>query len=747
MTTCRARLAATTALGLALALPPALAAAQTPEEGEEIALDPILVLSAEEQGKQALGASTIAAEDIAKQPVSNDISEVVRKMPGVNLTGTTSTGQRGNQRQIDIRGMGPENTLILIDGKPVLSRNSVRMGRAGERDSRGDSNWVPAELIERIEVIRGPAAARYGSGAAGGVVNIITKRPETRTFSFSTHFNQPESGAEGAGQRANLLFATPLGETLSFRLTGNYNRTDADDPDINAAADTSCEGTATACLPAAGREGVVNKDASALFTWEVAPGQEIDFEFGYSRQGNIFAGDRQLTAVNDVLEELAGDGAETNSMTRRTFAITHRGTYDFGDSMSYLQWENTRNTRNIEGTAGGSEGAITSTEKGTIKLDNVTARSEWTLPLQYGSIDHSLTLGGEVRYEKMYDPISITRAVDSTTGEGIPGTDSDVADRDPGTDQITVGLYVEDNIYWGDRLILTPGLRVDWNDYYGSNVSPSLNASYKLSEDWTMKVGVARAFKSPNLFQLNPDYVYYTRGNGCPVAYPSLGAGCYVVGNEDLEAETSLNTEIGLAYSGANGVAATLTAFRNDYKNKIQAGNEPAGTFDTGAGTAQYFQWVNIPEAVVSGLEGSFSTPLGRDFAFSTNATYMIESKNKLDGQPLSLVPDYTVNASLDWFAREDLTVTASVTHYGRIQSPKLSSVTGAELSDPDDRAPYTIVNLGAVYDVNDRYRVSGGITNLFDKRILREGSTTDAGANTFNEPGRAFYVSLNATF
>ncbi len=73
--------------------------------------------------------------------------------------------------------MGPENTLILIDGVPVTSRNSVRYSWRGERDTRGDTNWVPPEMVERIEVLRGPAAARYGSGAAGGVVNIITKRP------------------------------------------------------------------------------------------------------------------------------------------------------------------------------------------------------------------------------------------------------------------------------------------------------------------------------------------------------------------------------------------------------------------------------------------------------------------------------------------------------------------------------------------------------------------------------------------
>lgn len=72
---------------------------------------------------------------------------------------TSATGSRGNNRQIDIRGMGPENTLILIDGVAVSSRSSVRYSRTGERDTRGDSNWVPPEMVDHIDVLRGPAAA------------------------------------------------------------------------------------------------------------------------------------------------------------------------------------------------------------------------------------------------------------------------------------------------------------------------------------------------------------------------------------------------------------------------------------------------------------------------------------------------------------------------------------------------------------------------------------------------------------
>jgi ferric enterobactin receptor len=110
-----------------------------PPRQQNRAAEETMVVTAAEQNLQAPGVSTITADEIRKRPPARDVSEIIRTMPGVNLTGNSTSGQRGNNRQIDIRGMGPENTLILIDGKPVTSRNSVRLGWRGERDTRGDT--------------------------------------------------------------------------------------------------------------------------------------------------------------------------------------------------------------------------------------------------------------------------------------------------------------------------------------------------------------------------------------------------------------------------------------------------------------------------------------------------------------------------------------------------------------------------------------------------------------------------------
>lgn len=89
---------------------------------------------------------------------------------------------------------------------------------------------MPAEAVERIEILRGPAAARYGSGAMGGVVNIITKRPtEELKGSLNLYTQMPEDSAEGASRRANFNLGGGLTDNLGFRVYGGLAKTDADD--------------------------------------------------------------------------------------------------------------------------------------------------------------------------------------------------------------------------------------------------------------------------------------------------------------------------------------------------------------------------------------------------------------------------------------------------------------------------------------------------------------------------------------
>ncbi len=724
------------------ALLPLTALAQTPEEATT--LDTVRV-TAEQIARQALGASTVLADDIERQPPRNDIAEFLRTLPGVNLTGNSTSGQRGNNRQIDIRGMGPENTLILVDGIPVSSRNSVRYGWRGERDSRGDTGWVPPEQIERIEVLRGPAAARYGSGAAGGVVNIVTRAPGPQFGgSLNVYGLVPTHGVDGGSQRAGLQMSGPLSGRLSFRLSGSAGKAESDAFDINRDHASQRSGSNAGTFPA-GREGVRNRNAAAKLLWDVLPGHRIDVGAGFSRQGNLYAGDTQNTNRNP--EVLKWIDAETNRLYRRTFDISHRGEYGQATrSLAYAAVEKTRNTRLLEGLAGGTEGIfIVDGGFGDIDLRTLTLHGEVNHTMTGDSVDHVLTVGAEWVDSRLEDNASGLK--DRNPQPNVPVPPTQWSGR---TDARIASVFVEDNVYIGDALTVTPTLRYDHHDQLGGNLSPAVSAAFAFLPSWTLRAGIARAYKAPNLYQSNAGYSLYSAGIGCWGG----GGPCFLVGNDALDAETSVNKELGVQFADGR-VQAGLTWFRNDYRDKVEAGHVAIDR----VGNVDVFRWDNIPKAVIEGLEGSMELPLADTLRWNTNVTWMLTSKNRSTGDTLSTIPEYTINTAFDWQASARLSLLAKATFYGE-QVPQRLDYQGRPVtgSAADRMPPYALVGLSGRYRITDRVSVTLGVDNLLDKRIFRRGNASGvnlgtpneiqgAGAYTYNEPGRAWFVSTNIGF
>ena len=725
---------------LPLALISAFSHAAEEKAIEQAEVDTVYV-TAEKQLQQSLGVSRISKDDIDKRPVANDISEFVRTMPGVNLTGNTATGQRGNKRQIDLRGMGPENTLILIDGKPVNSRQSERISMRGERNTRGDSNWVPVEEIESITVLRGPAATRYGSGAMGGVVNIVTKKV-SKEFKgqVNLYANQPQDSKEGATRRIGFNLSGPIiQDTLGFRIYGNLNKTDADAADINAGHGNDS---------AAGVEGVRNKDIAGRLQWKISPAQTLILDSSYSRQGNIYNGDTQNSNPRSALvNSLADSKAETARLYRSAYSLTHDGAWEWGDTKNVISYERTINSHLPEGLAGGPEGSYTGLDFVQSRLKNLRFSSEANIPFKLG-VDNVLTVGAEFTDSKLDDPASNTqRFKDQGKTDAFNGIS---ATRGGKASQRNWAAYVEDNISLTDKTHLIPAIRFDHNSDSGSNWSPALNFSHQIGENWLVKGGVARAYKAPNLYQTNPDFILYTRGQGCPLNAPN-SVRCYYMGNSNLKPETSINKEIGLEFN-KNGWQASATYFHNAYRNKIVIGDQLIATSNIGN---WLLQWENTPKATISGIEGNLVIPLHDTLKWSNNFTYMHKSED-YQGNPLSLVPKHTINSTLSWTPNERFDANLTFTHYGRTK-PRGMAINRLE-RDGNPRAgvaalssehsqtqvsSYGIWGINAGYNWNKRVAVRGGISNLFDKKLYR----TTAGAQTYNEHGRAFYGSLKVSF
>ena len=729
---------------LPLALISAFSHAAEEKAVEQAEVDTVYV-TAEKQLQQSLGVSRISKDDIDKRPAVNDISEFVRTMPGVNLTGNTATGQRGNKRQIDLRGMGPENTLILIDGKPVNSRQSERISMRGERNTRGDSNWVPVEEIESITVLRGPAATRYGSGAMGGVVNIVTKKV-SKEFKgqVNLYANQPQDSKEGATRRIGFNLSGPIiQDTLGFRIYGNLNKTDADAADINAGHGNDS---------AAGVEGVRNKDIAGRLQWKISPAQTLILDSSYSRQGNIYNGDTQNSnpPVPDkvaLYNGLVNSKAETARLYRSAFSLTHDGAWEWGDTKNVISYERTVNSHLPEGLAGGPEGSYTELDFVQSRLKNLRFSSEANIPFKLG-VDNVLTVGAEFTDSKLDDPASNSQGFKDQGKTDV--FDGISATRGGKASQRNWAAYVEDNISLTDKTHLIPAIRFDHNSDSGSNWSPALNFSHQIGENWLVKGGVARAYKAPNLYQTNPDFILYTRGQGCPLNAPN-SVRCYYMGNSNLKPETSINKEIGLEFN-KNGWQASATYFHNAYRNKIVIGENIIATSNI---RNWLLQWENTPKATISGIEGNLVIPLHDTLKWSNNFTYMHKSED-YQGNPLSLVPKHTINSTLSWTPNERFDANLTFTHYGRTK-PRGVAINRLE-RDGNPRAgitpltsehnqtqvgSYGIWGINAGYNWNKRVAVRGGISNLFDKKLYR----TTAGAQTYNEHGRAFYGSLKVSF
>lgn len=121
---------------------------------------------AKEEAKYESQSTTIITKEDIEKKQAKSLEDVIFSETGVTRT-VDAMGRVG----VAIRGADPRHTLMLIDGQPVMGSESKYMGGSDE------AMRIGAENIERIEIIRGAATAKYGPDAIGGVINIITKAP------------------------------------------------------------------------------------------------------------------------------------------------------------------------------------------------------------------------------------------------------------------------------------------------------------------------------------------------------------------------------------------------------------------------------------------------------------------------------------------------------------------------------------------------------------------------------------------
>lgn len=325
---------------------------------EELELEEVVVTASgyEQKVKNAPASiSTIDRETLEKH-YYRDVTDALRTIPGVIVTGG---GAGDNGRDISIRGLPAEYTLILVDGKRQSTRETRPNGSAGfEQDF-----LPPLQAIERIEVIRGPMSTLYGSDAIGGVINIITRKVPDRwggAVQFDT-FIQEDSDS-GDRQQANFYAAGPLKQDLvGLQLYGKISRREEDDI-ID------------------GYEGKDLRNLTAKLAFTPSDDHDFVLEAGAEEQTR----DQHVGRSGRVTGCRGGCSDSFGRYTREHYALTHQGRWSFGTSDSYVQRETAENKgRDME-------------------ITNTVAKSSMVMPLGM----HVITLGASFEREELYDGTS-----------------------------------------------------------------------------------------------------------------------------------------------------------------------------------------------------------------------------------------------------------------------------------------------------------------------------------------------------
>lgn len=174
-----------------------------------------------------------------------DVNELVTAGPQVNLnqilnyvapsfTSNTQTISDGTDHidPASLRGLGPDQVLVLINGKRRHTSSLINVNGTFGRGSVGtDLNAIPAASIERIEVLRDGAAAQYGSDAIAGVINIVLKRSTeklevniTNGANFSKNANEQTGGVDGVTTNVSANYGLKLGDKGGFiNFTGDFD--------------------------------------------------------------------------------------------------------------------------------------------------------------------------------------------------------------------------------------------------------------------------------------------------------------------------------------------------------------------------------------------------------------------------------------------------------------------------------------------------------------------------------------------
>lgn len=458
------------ASAVALLLAHGTAAAQ-----EEISLDVITVTpnTTPTEARSVGSAVSVVTRAELQERQTRTVADALRTLPGVTLD---RSGTFGNITQVRLRGTEPNQTLVLIDGVEMNDPSA---------DDAYDFGHLLAAQVERIEVLKGPQSALYGSDAVGGVINIITRRGDGEP----SVTGEIEGGSFGtvSGNAA----VSGGNESFDFLVGGGGMRTDgvstAAEWNGNTEEDGYENGTAFAKFGARPTEWL-SLDLVGRF---------VDFESEYD--GFDYTGPLGIAVDADNVQ----DGEQAFGRAQATVTL-----FD-GRWQQIFGATGTRHDRDYEFESDNPLSPLKGTSRYVgekSKLDyqsNVFLETGGPLPAS-----HTLTFKAEHEEQSLdytyYDP-----------GFGGVATGTEASIESQGY----VGQYQLDV---AEALFVTAAVRHDENDFFDDATTYRTTAAYLFDTGTKVRASYGTGVKNPTLFEL---YGYTGTFTGNPDLQPEEAKG------------------------------------------------------------------------------------------------------------------------------------------------------------------------------------------------------------------------------
>ena len=654
-----------------------------------------------------MSVSVITQEEIRRSSARN-VGELLEDIPGVRIN---NDGGQGMKR-IKIRGEDAFRTLVMIDGQKVSEHKSMS----------GSPMLIDPSMIERIEVIKGPASVLYGSDAIGGAINIITKKGGTKPIEgeVSAGMNTSASGKNASGSIYGGI------DGWKYRLSASI-----EDNDNLKTPKGEMENTYFTARS-------VSDFLSYDFTPDATVGASLDYydlEFGSSDVNTPgFAVDvpkwtRFKAAAFGEIKNITSSFVRLRTdifyqKSKKDMTNTVPGVWTQGEVDTFKAMGFEEAFLNRVGVQAGNAYVLQPHASNDMNQYGFSIQADW----QIG--DRNYLIAG---YEISYDDLN---AHSWNTGTNV--MPMMLTDKNYDGYQMTNAVYASMETLLSANLTLTYGARYTWvktdmdsiNNKMGTKTSGEgsdgkivFNAGvlWHGTDNLTLRASYAQGYRSPILQELYID--------------TSMGSTGTTYANPDLKPETSDNFEIGARWN-STGLSADLAIFYSTADDYI------ATLYNA---QKRGYQYNNVAEAKTFGVELTSSVRIAETgFEPYLTATWMRRQYQNGNGFSTydTATPEFMLRYGVRWsgmYAGLGLRADAFARSQTEIEYD--DGVQSATDSSSYRLGGYTTLNLTAGVDFGPKrqYSFDMGLYNIFDKGYQEQTS--------IYEPGRYFVAKLGARF